>query len=237
VRGNFNMIVKKLMIFIVLAAILLTVSCSASTESTQVETAPMLTSLDELEPAPTEHPPSSSNNSVDVRPRFEEKQSLDTLESKDSKKETTEEAPPIPLSDVEDNPTMVLTTESPAVEQAQVQVQAQAQAPSVSDNIIVPPTYDSIIEQAELQIADLKLSIQGSLFDLYQVYLEETDLATKQDLITQAKARIAQCDAEFESLMTSLESSLTTNGYSSNIIDTYWSSYEEQKSLAEDILS
>jgi hypothetical protein len=231
VRGNFKMIVKKSMTFIVLAATLLMMSCSASTESTQVAETPTQTSLDELEPVPAPAPIDHQTFSTDVRPRFEEKQPQHTLEVTDSKKEDSGEVPPIPPTDVVENPTLVPADESPEADQT------QTQAPSVIVDIIDPPTYDSIIEQAELQIAELRSSIQSSLFDLYQVYLEETDIAIKQGLITQAKAQIAQCDAEFESLMTSLESSLTTNGYSSNIIDTYRSSYEEQKSLAEAILN
>lgn len=98
--------------------------------------------------------------------------------------------------------------------------------------ITAPPTYDSLIGQADTQISSLKSSCENSLASLYFAYLFETDPIAKQALISQGQAKEVQCNAQFETLMTNLQSSLTAYSYSTDIIMTYRNSYEEEKAQA-----
>lgn len=111
--------------------------------------------------------------------------------------------------------------------------------PSGGGGVIIsaPPSESSIISQADAKISSLKSSCQNALYSLFVDYKAETDLVAKQALYDQGVARLAQCDAQFEDLMTSLESSLSANGYSTSIIETYRASYAAEKTFAESLLN
>ncbi|MEX2415210.1 MAG: copper amine oxidase N-terminal domain-containing protein [Paenibacillaceae bacterium] len=103
--------------------------------------------------------------------------------------------------------------------------------------ITTTPTYDSLVSQADTQISALRSSCESSLWRLVGEYINKTDPTAKQDLVDQGQAQLAQCDAQFEALMTSLQSSLIANGYSTSIITTYRDAYAEEKALAESLLT
>ncbi len=103
--------------------------------------------------------------------------------------------------------------------------------------ITAPPSESSIISQADGQISSLRASCQSSLVSLYIAYKAETDPVALQALMSQGLAQLAQCDTQFEALMTSLENSLSANGYSTSIVATYRASYAAEKTLAESLLN
>lgn len=111
---------------------------------------------------------------------------------------------------------------------------------------VVPskPSYESIVAGAQTRLEALESSCMSAIVDIgTKILAAESDTA-RQSLVSQAKAKQADCDTNFEKLMNEIQGQLTSNGYSTAVIAEYRQYYAEQieklralaKSLAPDLV-
>jgi len=105
----------------------------------------------------------------------------------------------------------------------------------LSPKFITSENY--ILSQSNREISALETSCQNALLSTYLQFIDETDPIVIQELKTKGHAQLAQCDTEFEIIMTNLQSSLSRYGYSTSIVAEYRNSYAEQKALAASALN
>jgi hypothetical protein len=90
------------------------------------------------------------------------------------------------------------------------------------------PTLGSITTLAESRLYALQSSCKSNLSALANQYL----LTGNADLIVQGKAKLSACDASFQNIISDVSSQLTSNGYSTDIIQTYRDAYAKAKNDA-----
>jgi len=93
-------------------------------------------------------------------------------------------------------------------------------------------SYTKIISQHDRQISSLRVSCQDRLIVAYSQYQKATTSEAQSAAIDKGYAILGGCDASFEGIMSSLTSQLQDNGYSTSIVDSYRSQYEQEKQAA-----
>jgi hypothetical protein len=86
-------------------------------------------------------------------------------------------------------------------------------------------TNESITASAESRLRALESSCRSDLNALASQYLRTKNA----DLIVQGKAKLSACDASFQNIISDVTSQLTTNGYSTDIIQSYKDAYAKAK--------
>ncbi|NQX59462.1 copper amine oxidase N-terminal domain-containing protein [Paenibacillus qinlingensis] len=94
------------------------------------------------------------------------------------------------------------------------------------------PSEASIKADAEAKMSALESKASDVLFDLLAKYLVSHD----KSLISEARAFIADTESKFYQILNDAESKLSTNGYNTEIINTYEAAYLEKKAYQEEIL-
>lgn len=91
------------------------------------------------------------------------------------------------------------------------------------------PSYDSLIKEAETKLNNLKSSAETSFNNLLDQYLAAEDQSTKDSLLIKGLGELAQFNSSFDKIVNDLESKLSDNGYSTDVIATYRAQYEKEK--------
>lgn len=97
------------------------------------------------------------------------------------------------------------------------------------------PTYDSIKNQADVQIAVLKAKAESYFTQLAFEYLAASE-ADRVDIMAAGISKLAQFDNEFAGIISTLRLQLSSNGFDTSIASEYEQQYEEEKALARSFL-
>jgi hypothetical protein len=90
------------------------------------------------------------------------------------------------------------------------------------------PTLDSIKASAESRLYVLQSSCKSDLSALARQYFQTGNA----DLIVQGQAKLKACDASFQTIISDVSGQLTSNGYSTDILQTYRDAYAKAKNEA-----
>lgn len=115
--------------------------------------------------------------------------------------------------------------------------QPNASAAGGSGSAATDITYDAIVKSYDTQIASLKNSAKAYFMKLAGEYLNAKDDATKQKIAVEAKAKLKQYDQQFATLMSSLKSKLTENGYSTSVVTQDEQQYQQEKAAAMKLMN
>lgn len=89
-------------------------------------------------------------------------------------------------------------------------------------------TYEQITSATEAKLTALRNQSSAALMSLALQYVQATDQATKASLLVQGKQQLASSTATFNSIVADAEKQLTANGYSTDIINQYRSTFEAE---------
>lgn len=102
----------------------------------------------------------------------------------------------------------------------------------------VKPTYEQITANAEAKLAALKASCQATLMDIGLQYLAAS-AADQPKIKEKGLQEVNNCSAKFEVIMSETTTSLTTNGYKTDIIAEYRAAFnaelEAGRAIAESL--
>ncbi|MEV5029146.1 copper amine oxidase N-terminal domain-containing protein [Paenibacillus sp. LPE1-1-1.1] len=98
----------------------------------------------------------------------------------------------------------------------------------------VKPAYEQITANAEAKLAALKASCQATLMDIGLQYLAAS--AADQPMIKEKGLQeVNNCSAKFEVIMSETTTSLTTNGYKTDIIAEYRAAFNAELEAGREI--
>ncbi|AIQ54441.1 copper amine oxidase N-terminal domain-containing protein [Paenibacillus sp. FSL R7-0331] len=89
-------------------------------------------------------------------------------------------------------------------------------------------TYEQITSATEAKLSTLRNQSSSVLMSLALQYVQATDQATKASLLAQGKQQLASSTTTFNSIVADAEKQLTTNGYSTEIINQYKATFEAE---------
>lgn len=98
-------------------------------------------------------------------------------------------------------------------------------------------TFASLKVAADGQIAALRETCYAALLTFGVSYQSTQILATKTSLLNKAVNQLASCDSQFNSIMTSLQSQLSSNGHPITIIAEYRATYALESLPARNLLA
>lgn len=99
---------------------------------------------------------------------------------------------------------------------------------------IVKPTYEQITANAEAKLAALKASCQATLMDIGLQYLAAS-AADQPKIKEKGLQEVNNCSAKFEIIMSETTTSLTTNGYKTDIIAEYRAAFNKELEAGREI--
>ncbi|MDQ8738359.1 stalk domain-containing protein [Paenibacillus sp. LHD-38] len=98
----------------------------------------------------------------------------------------------------------------------------------------VKPTYEQITANAEAKLAALKASCQATLMDIGLQYLAAS-AADQPKIKEKGLQEVNNCSAKFEVIMSETTTSLTTNGYKTDIIAEYRAAFNKELEAGREI--
>ncbi|MGK9253214.1 stalk domain-containing protein [Paenibacillus humicus] len=111
---------------------------------------------------------------------------------------------------------------------------APTPAPTPAPQPSVP--QKNIQNAAEDKLNSLLVQCQNKLMDAAFRYMQSGSAEAKSKIRAEGEAALAECDRSFESIMTDTKTKLEAGGYSTAILATYRSMYEEQKAIGVKML-
>lgn len=98
----------------------------------------------------------------------------------------------------------------------------------------VKPTYEQITANAEAKLAALKASCEATLMDIGLQYLAAS-AADQPKIKEKGLQEVNNCSAKFEVIMSETSTSLTTNGYKTDIIAQYRDAFNKELEAGREI--
>ncbi len=89
-------------------------------------------------------------------------------------------------------------------------------------------TYESITSATEGKLNALRAQSQSTLIGIALEYVAAKDDASKQSIMAKGKSQLASFTASFNSIVADAEQKLKANGYSTDIINQYRSTFEAE---------
>lgn len=100
-------------------------------------------------------------------------------------------------------------------------------------------SYDNITDATQAKLEALRAESKAVLFDLAKDYLSATDDTAKKKLLAEGQNKLNGFTATFESIVKDTEAQLKANGYSTEIINEYRKTFNDEieagKKLAEEL--
>ncbi|CAI6084282.1 copper amine oxidase N-terminal domain-containing protein [Cohnella sp. JJ-181] len=93
---------------------------------------------------------------------------------------------------------------------------------------VTAPSYESITSSAYSKLDALRTSCKSNLTNIGLSYLSATTDEQKATLVTQANGAISSCKAQFESILSDTESQLKANGYSTDVLNEYRTTFNAE---------
>lgn len=94
------------------------------------------------------------------------------------------------------------------------------------------PSYESLVGDTDTKVKNLQASAQSSFTNLLNQYRAATNDTQKALLISQGWTSLSDYNAKFDAIINDLRSTLSANGYSTDVIKTYQEQYEKAKADA-----
>ena len=109
--------------------------------------------------------------------------------------------------------------------------------PSNPSDLITPTkTYDSIVNDAEKKLYSLQSKAESSLLEIAKKYINEKDSTEKERLKNEGINEFDSFKNQFESIINETQQQLSSNGYNTNIINSYQKEFDRQVELGKKIL-
>lgn len=96
-------------------------------------------------------------------------------------------------------------------------------------------SYESITSDTEAKLSALKAQSQSTLMSIALEYIAAKDAASKQSIKAKGIQQLSSFTASFNSIISSAEQQLISNGYSTDIIQEYRSTFEAELQAGKDI--
>ncbi|GFN32761.1 stalk domain-containing protein [Paenibacillus xylaniclasticus] len=104
---------------------------------------------------------------------------------------------------------------------------------------VVPakPTEQEIKAEAEKKLQALYDAAKAKFLSLLQQYSNAADEAARKSIYSQGEAYLTEVTTQFEQLMTDTENKLTSNGYSTSIINEYRAKFQSEIEAGREMIA